>query len=117
MSVTFNSVTLPLANVEAGPLARRRKVFEFPGNDGEKDLDMGLSGRDIVVRCVATSGSPSRASLEGLMDGEAYTLSADGDSYGECKCIQVGKPRKVYDASISGYREYYELLFRQVTPD
>jgi hypothetical protein len=78
---------------------------------------MGLTGRDIVVTCVASSGSPSRSSLEGMMDGETHTLSADGDSYGECECVEVSKPEKIYDASLGGFREYYSITFRQRKPD
>jgi hypothetical protein len=116
MAVTFNSVTMPLARVRPGPLPTRDKVVEFPGNDGVEVLPMGKGAREIVVQCVS-SGSPSRADLEGMMDDEKHTLAIDGDSYGNCRCVSVAIADRVTDASTGGMREYYVVTFRQEEPD
>lgn len=115
MSVSFNSVTFPLASTEVGELATRDKVVEFPGTDGVEVLAMGRGAREIVVRGVSTSGSPSRSSLEGLEDDTTHTLTVEGDSFGECRCIGVGPFR--YVTTTDGLRMYFTLRFRQEKPD
>lgn len=115
MSVSFNGTTIPLAQTEAGGLPRRDKVIEFPGADGVESLDMGLGARTITVRGVASGGTPSRSTLEGLMDGERHTLSVDGDSYGNCKCVDVIPGKRIQ--TNDGYRRYFTLVFRQEVPD
>lgn len=117
MSVTFNGTTLPLAHLRDSGLGTRDKVVEFPGNDGVEVLPMGLGAREIIVECVSTSGSPSRSTLEGLMDDETHTLSADGDTFSNVRCISVARVAKVKDQALGAFREYYVLTFRQEKPD
>lgn len=114
MSVSFNGVTLPLANTDIGELPTRDKVVDFPGNDGVEVLPMGRGAREITVRGV-TTGTPSRSQLEGMADNRKHTLSIDGDSYGNCRCIGVGPFRKVTCAD--GARLYFTAKFRQEKPD
>lgn len=114
MSVSFNSVTFPLAHSEVGELAARNKVVEFPGTDGVEILPMGRSTREIVVHGVS-SGSPSRSTLEALQDDEAHALAIEGDSYGNCRCIGVGPFRYLTDTS--GLRIYFTMRFLQEKPD
>lgn len=116
MTVTFNSVTLPLARSDPGPLPSRDKVVEFPGSDGVEVLAMGKGAREIVVRCVSTADSPSRSTLEGLMDDDTHTLSVDGDSYANCRCVSV-KPGARVNTVPDGYRQEYLITFRQEAPD
>lgn len=116
MSVTFNSVTLPLAKSDAGELPSRDKVVEWPGNDGVEVLPMGKGPREITVLCVATADSPSRSTLEGLMDDTRHDLSIDGITYTNCRCIGVRPGPRVYVIP-DGYRQEYTIRFRQERPD
>lgn len=115
MSVTFDGTTIPLAKTDAGGLPQRDKVIEFPGSDGVEVLDMGKGARIINVDGVASAGSPSRATLEGLMDGDVHTLTVDGDSYGNCRCIRMIPGKRINTSG--GYRRYFRLVFRQEKPD
>lgn len=114
MSVTFNSVTFPLATSEIGELPTRDKIIDFPGVDGIEVLPMGRGQREIVVRGV-TTGTPSRSDLEGLADNERHTLSIEGDSYDNVRCVGVGPFRKV--TTTDGLRTYFTVRFRQEVPD
>lgn len=114
MSVSFNGVTFPLAHSEVGELPTRDKVVEFAGTDGVEVLPMGRSAREIVVSGV-TTGSPSRSTLEGLADGETHTLSVEGESFGNCRCIGVGP--WTYITAVDGLRKYFRIRFRQEKPD
>lgn len=116
MSVTFNSVTLPLAKSDPGELPSRDKVIEFPGTDGVEVLPMGKGAREITVLCVATSDSPSRSSLEGLMDDTRHSLSIDGITYANCRCVGVRPGPRVFTVP-DGYRQEYMIRFRQERPD
>lgn len=114
MSVSFNGVTFPLASSEIGELPTRDKIIELPGLDGVEVLPMGRGTREIVVRGVST-GSPTRAQLEALADDETHSLSIEGDSFGECRCVGVGPFRKL--TTTDGLRTYFSIRFRQEKPD
>lgn len=116
MSVTFNGVTIPLARTNVGVLSTRDKVVEFPGADGVEVLPMGKGARDIEVQGVSESGTPSRSSLEGLMDDDVHDLSVDGETYANVRCIGVAFGRRI-NTSPGGYRAYFTLSFRQEVPD
>lgn len=116
MSTSFNGVTIPFAETEVGELPTRDKVVEFPGDDGVEVLPMGRGAREIIVRGIATGGSPSRSTLEGLADDKTHTLSSEGDSYSNVRCIGVAWGRTIYTLP-DGYRTRFVLRFRQEKPD
>jgi uncharacterized Ntn-hydrolase superfamily protein len=116
MSVTFNGTTIPFAQSDVGELATRDKVVDFPGADGVEVLPMGRGDRECVVEGISTAGSPSRATIEGLMDDETHTLVVENSSYANVRCVGVRWGKTIYTLP-GGYKTRFALRFRQEVPD
>jgi CBS domain-containing protein len=78
--------------------ARRMKELDVGAMPicSDQDRLIGvLTDRDIVVRCVAEGGDPSRQTVRELAQGEAVTIGADDDAQEILRTMSEHKVRRL----------------------